>query len=164
MLDCCPRWLIAAPSLLPPSLPVPLFDHTHALHTLLTGFLSFSLPFDFIYCSRSVLIYLCCLTSHSDNLLSALSALQPSLLSLSNLAPISVFLMASFEVRTAVIFIFCANICKLITSELGLVGSTLACVEQVFLKCRIYSHERGSSIIVVSSFWMNSCGSYKLTS
>lgn len=141
-LETC-AWLLPSvahcsplPPPLPPFLPGSLFPSlitniqctTHPP----TGFLSFSLPFDFIYCSRSVLIYLCCLTSHSDNLLSALSALQPSVLSLSNLAPISVFLMASFEVRTAVIFIFCANICKLITSKLGLVGSTLVWIRILY--------------------------------
>ena len=88
---------------LPPCLPLWSHTHTHSYSTHNThpptGF--HKLPFDFIYCSRSVLIYLCSFTSHSDNLLSCLSAPCLSLLILSNLAPISVFLMASFEVRSS---------------------------------------------------------------
>ncbi len=92
---------------LPPSPFHSLITHTftHNAHPP-TGFHSFCFPFDFICCSRSVLIYLCCFTSHSDNLLSCLPAPCLSLLILSNLAPISVFLMASFELRTVVNFYF----------------------------------------------------------
>lgn len=101
LLDCFPQWHIAA------SLPcfpfASLITHilTYNTHSP-TGFHSFCFPFDFIYCSRSVLIYLCSLTSHSDNLLSCLPAPCRSLLILSNSALISVFLMTSFEVPTQI--------------------------------------------------------------
>lgn len=53
---------------LPPCSPLRSLTHKHTP--------SFCFPFDFIYCSRSVLIYLCSFTSHSDNLPPCLSALS----------------------------------------------------------------------------------------
>lgn len=116
-----------------PSSPFPsLITHTLTVHTTHThpptGFHSLCFPFDFICCSRSVLIYLCGFTSHSDNLLSCLSASCLSLLILCSLVPISVFLMASFEVRTMVKFCFSWLLLHVIFKRMSVVpGVVLRC-------------------------------------